>query len=113
MAFTAQQKLDVKKHLELPPGANVLDDLFLTLADGSTLETNVTTAITAANTALTNLQTAQTSADEIVEGEGAKFSYERMIAVKRQSYKEAVKDLARLFSWQDYPDSGIIGFFNS
>ena len=112
MAFTATQKQDVKKHLGLPPTADVLDTLFAELEDGGAIESKVTRALSRANETLENLITAQDEADEIVEGAGARFSYERMISIKKTAYQNAVNELCRLFSWQNYTTGEIIGFYN-
>ena len=109
MAFTAQQIHDIKKHLGVHPKSTIMDPLISTLQDGSTLETNTVTAITTANTAFTAIQTAQTEADDIVEGGGARFNYHGRIAIKKQQYRDAVVELARLVGWPIPTNGAILG----
>lgn len=111
MAFTATQKQEIKQHLGVPPTANVLDTLFAQLEADSAIAAKVSSALSRANETLENLKTAQDEADEIVEGGGAKFSYERMIAVKKSAYSEAIAELYRLFSWESFSHN-LTGFIN-
>lgn len=96
MALTATQRLLVKKHLNVWPHDTLVDASIEALEDGAEKEGELTTALSLCNTTLTNLQTAQTASDELVEGGGARFSYERYISIRRAAYRDAQLDLARL-----------------
>lgn len=113
MALTAQQKLQIKKHLEVPPTALVLDHLIATLEDGGPLEAELTTALTACNTARTNWETALSQADELTAGEGARFNYSVPIAAKKKLYREAVKYLEQLLGFPHPQKGNVLGFFSS
>ena len=114
MAFSATNKQDIYKHFGLNPSNTWLDSILAGLEDGGTVEALTVAAITTANTALAAINTTTTEADELVEGDGAKFSYERQLAMKKSAYKMAVNELARICSWQPaFGEQTLTGFFVS
>lgn len=109
MALTATQRLAIKKHLGEAPNSTDLNAFIGTLEDGAEMEAELVASITACDSALAAYYTATGDADELVEGAGAKFSYERRMAIKQQAYRNQVINLARLLS---YPiaGGGTVGF---
>jgi hypothetical protein len=99
MAFTATQKQQIKKHLDLDPKTYVLDRLLPTLQDGGAIEAEVTASITECETTLAAVKTAQDASDDIASGAGAVFNKPREIAIKKARYMEAVCNLSRLVGW--------------
>ena len=112
MPLTDSQKLAIKKHLGEQPLSIVLDANIKALEDGGAKESELTTALTACDTALTAVATTETDADEIAEGGGAKFSYERRLAIKKQSYRRNVENLARILAWLPPRMGGLTGVIN-
>jgi hypothetical protein len=111
MSLTDAQKLAIKKHLKEHPKSTIIEPLIATLEDGDANETELLAALTASDTALTNLRTAQSEADEIAEGGGARFNHNSRIAIKRQAYQEAVAYLAQFIGWPYEQGGAITGVF--
>ncbi len=100
MALTTAQKLALKKHLGANPIDTILDPFIDTIEDeGSDYEEELTKAVKKCDTALTAIRTAQTEADELVEGGGARFNYNQRISIKKQQYREEVENLARIMGY--------------
>lgn len=112
MALTATQKLQAKRHLGEHPVATILDPLFSVLEDGAEKETELVAAIALCETTETAIDTVTTEADEIVEGGGAKFSYERRLAMKQRAYRKAVCDLGRIIGYPVPESGGLTGFLS-
>src|SRR5690348_3894532 len=110
MALTDTQKLSLKKHLGVTPIDTILDPFIAQVeAEGTAFETELTDAISTCDDALDAIRTVQTSADELTEGAGAKFDYNRSIAIKRRQYEEEVGNLARIMGYPSpYNGPGII-----
>ena len=98
MSLTATEKLKVKKHLGFPPTNTELDAWISTLEDGAEKENEFKAAITKCDTKLAALELAQTEADDLESGEGAVFNHGNRITIKRQAYREACGDLARILN---------------
>lgn len=98
MALTGAQKLQAKKHMGVWPHDDILDASIAALEDGSVKESELTAAIALCETTQAAIKTAQSGSDELVEGGGAKFSYERYISIRRRAYRDAQLDLARILS---------------
>ena len=96
MPLTATQILQAKKHMGVWPQDTTIDSSIKALSDGSTKELELTTAIAACETTYAAITTAETASDELVEGGGAKFDYDRYISTRKQAYKRSQADLARI-----------------
>lgn len=96
MALTDTQKLQAKKHLGFWPNDTQLNASIKALEDSGAKETELTAAIAECETWYANIETVSGNADEIIEGAGAKFSYERSLAIKKRQYQSARIDLARI-----------------
>lgn len=113
MAFSTQQRLDIKRHLNEAPGSTILDPLITTMEDGAALETHTGDAVTACNDAIDAYILAQGEVDELTEGGGARFNHSVRLNAKRQIYRDAVENLARILSVELPRGNAITGFFAS
>lgn len=105
MALTALQRTQAKKHLKIWPNDTVIDSNITGIEDGSVKEAELVAAIALCETRYAAINTAITAGDELVSGGGAEFSYERYSSLRKQWYKDAVCDLARILG-AEAPDSG-------
>ena len=111
MALTTTQRLQIKRHLGEHPEATILDPLIAKIEDGAAMEAELVTALAVAVAAETAIEDTEDEADEIVEGGGAKFSYERRASMKERRYRRAVCDLARIIGFPVPFEQGVTGFF--
>ncbi len=112
MALTTTQRLQIKRHLGEHPIDTILDPFFTVLEDGAEKEAELVAALNVCNTAESAIDATTTEADEIVEGGGAKFSYERRLAFKQRAYNKAVCNLARIIGYPLPQTGGVMGFFS-
>lgn len=108
MTLSAAQKLKIKKHLGEHPKSTIMDPFIKVLEDGADMEAELVAALNSCDTALTAKDTVETSADELTEGGGAKFNYNRSLAIKKGAYRDAVCNLARIIGWP-MPQAGKVG----
>lgn len=101
MTLTATQILQAKKHTGVWPNDTLIDASILGLSDGAEKEEELAAAIDLCETRYAAINTAFSASDELVEGGGAKFSYERYTNLRKQWYQDAVKDLKRLLGMED------------
>jgi hypothetical protein len=110
MALTPTQRLAIKRHLGEHPKSTIMDPLITSLEDGASVEAELVEALTDCNAALAAIATAQDEADELTFGEGAQFRHAGKIAIKKQRYREAVENLARLIGWAAPEGGRVTGF---
>lgn len=108
MTLTPTQVLQAKKHTGVWPNDTLIDASILGLSDGGVKEAELVAAIDLCETRYDAINTAYTDSDELVEGGGAKFSYERYTALRKEWYRDAVKDLKRLLGMED-DDANVAG----
>lgn len=106
-------RLAIKRHLNIWSQDTFILPLIAAMEDGGALQTEAAQAITDCNTALAAIVAAQTEADDITEGGGAKFNPNLKISIKRRQYKDFVNDLARIIGYPQSSDTASITGFMS
>lgn len=96
MTLSAQEKLDLLKHLGRSQEDTEIDQVLYVIAQNATKESELKTAISDANTALSAITNAENDSGKIESGGGAVFNYAERIRIRERTYKRYVADLIRI-----------------
>lgn len=105
MPLTNAQKLSAKRHVNLQPFAIELDNIFGTINSDVDVLALLIAQLTACDNALAAIKTAEDSADNLMSGGGATFSYNGLIATRQSAYRRTQETLSVILYFPIIPPS--------